>query len=71
VGESSPIGRLFSLGSFLKAIEVSKVEAPFIHEKKLCTNFDKKNSWATFWAMFSQTHLVTLTADLKQLAIWH
>jgi hypothetical protein len=21
--------------------------------------------------MFSQTHLVTLTADLKQLAIWH
>jgi hypothetical protein len=27
---------------------------------KLCINFDKKTAWAKFWAIFSETHLVTL-----------
>jgi hypothetical protein len=29
----------------------------------LCTNFNKKTGWATFGAIFSQTHLVTLHVD--------
>jgi hypothetical protein len=29
--------------------------------KKLCISFDKNLAWATFWAIFSISHLVTLT----------
>jgi hypothetical protein len=29
-------------------------------------NFDQKTGWATFWAIFSQTHLVTLDTEDKK-----
>jgi hypothetical protein len=32
----------------------------FSWDKQLSVNFDKKMGWATFWAILSQTHLVTL-----------
>jgi hypothetical protein len=34
-------------------------------QQSLYLNFDKRNGWASFWAIFSQTNLVTLTADLR------
>jgi hypothetical protein len=43
LGEFSPMGRLFTLGSFLYSI-----------------HFCQKMDQATFWAIFSQTHLVNL-----------
>jgi hypothetical protein len=42
-----------------------KFLACFNHRKSYaCINFDKKVGWATLWAIFSQTHPVTLDA-------WH
>jgi hypothetical protein len=29
-------------------------------------NFDQKTGWDTFWAIFSQTHLVTLDTEDKK-----
>jgi hypothetical protein len=34
----------------------------------LCIKFAKKLRWATFWAMFSKTHLVTLAGALFHAA---
>jgi hypothetical protein len=38
----------------------------FILSKKLCIDFDKKMAWAKVWAIFSQTHLVTLLDETEQ-----
>jgi hypothetical protein len=35
----------------------------FLPRLKLCINFDKKVGCTTFWAIFSQTHLVTLLGN--------
>jgi hypothetical protein len=62
-----PIEQLFTLGSYF-IIELalifgplfSAVQAMYVH-----INFNQKMCWATFLAIFSQTHLVTLMkADL-------
>jgi hypothetical protein len=52
----------FSLGSVFKYyISSANFCATFFHGTSYpCINFDKKLVWATFWATFSQTHLVTL-----------
>jgi hypothetical protein len=51
--EFSPIGQLFTLGSFFNNRRSPNFWATFFHGKTyvLC-NFGKKNSLATFWAIF-------------------
>jgi hypothetical protein len=51
---------------FVKIKEVAQIIwLLFFPQQKLCTNVRGKNDWATFWATFSQTHLVTLLETLK------
>jgi hypothetical protein len=59
LGEFSTIGWLFTLGSFVKITEVANIIGLLFPTLKLCINFQKMD-WATFWATFSQTRLVTL-----------
>jgi hypothetical protein len=60
LGEFSPIGRLFSLGRFVKITEVAQsLGLTFFHETS-CVLIWGKTGWATPYAIFSQTHLVTL-----------
>jgi hypothetical protein len=56
-GECSPMGLLFTLGSYLKTHtyrESLKFWDYFstVHTYKVCINVDKKMIWATFWAIF-------------------
>jgi hypothetical protein len=64
LGEFSPFGPLFTL-DFLNYKSCPNVSATFFLRQKLCThtctNFDQKMGSVTFWAISSQTHLVTLT----------
>jgi hypothetical protein len=53
------------LGMYVKITEVAHVFCYLIQLLSLCINIDKKMGWATFWAHFSQTRLVTLIAALK------
>jgi hypothetical protein len=61
LGEFSPVGWLFSLGSFCENYRCTPkiIGLPFPWFK-LCSHFPQKTDKATFWATFSQTHLVTL-----------
>jgi hypothetical protein len=56
LGEFSPIGPLFSFGSFLNYKISSYFWASVFNGKLFCIKFDKLGA---FWAIFSQTHLVT------------
>jgi hypothetical protein len=40
--------------------------ATFFHQLSQCRNFSKKMGWAIFWAILSQTRLVTLTIVCKK-----
>jgi hypothetical protein len=60
LGEFSPIGRLFTLGSFCKISEATQIFGLHFPWYMLSINFDKKMGWAKFGATFSQTHQVTL-----------
>jgi hypothetical protein len=67
LGEFSiAILRLFSwLGSFLKIAKAAKSLDFLFHGKShVCTYLVERMGWATFWAIFSQTHLVTLPIRL-------
>jgi hypothetical protein len=46
----------FSLGTFFRLFS----EAARIHGKNIFIYLDEKTGWATFWAIFSLGHLVTL-----------
>jgi hypothetical protein len=54
------------LGCGLKITEVcsASLRATFFHGTSLVLIL-AKNGWATFWATFSQTHLVTLVGSLE------
>jgi hypothetical protein len=66
LGEFSAIGRLFSLGSFMKITEVAKIlRSAFFHDTSYALILTKMG-WVAFWAIFSQTHLVTLTRRFEQ-----
>jgi hypothetical protein len=70
LGEISPTGRLFSLGSFMKMTEVVRIFcSSFFTWKMCCVKFYKKMFWATFratfWAIFSNTQLVTLVENQR------
>jgi hypothetical protein len=61
-GEFSPFGRLPTV--FVKFTEVAEnLSAIFFHGKKLRIYFGNKPGWATFWAIFLQAHLVTLSTS--------
>jgi hypothetical protein len=62
LGEFSPIGRLFSLGSFSKKYGTSPNFRTIFSQSTnyVFISFEQKMGWATFWANFSQTHRVTL-----------
>jgi hypothetical protein len=69
LGEFSHVGRLFSLGRFLKNEKGAQFFGPLIFQGyiKMCINFDtQKPAWATIWAIFSQTHPVTLAVTLVE-----
>jgi hypothetical protein len=66
--QGDQIGRIFAqraiayLDSFSKSTDVAQFLATFSTSEVMyiCINFDKIMCWATFWACFPQTHLVTL-----------
>jgi hypothetical protein len=59
LGEFSPIGRLLTLGSFLKIKEAEKCFGLLSSKLKIRVNFDKE--WiGQHLGIFLQTHLVTL-----------
>jgi hypothetical protein len=62
LGEIATIGRLFILVSFLQTTPNFRLLFP---QQKLCIRFEKMY-WAAVWAIFSQTHPVTL-ATAKNL----
>jgi hypothetical protein len=66
LGELSPIGWLFTWGSFLQIIEIAQIIGLLISTVKVTFKLWLKTAWATFWAIFSQTHLVTLIICSKQ-----
>jgi hypothetical protein len=61
-GEVSPSGSLFTLSSIFE--KYSSGPHYYYHR----CNFDKKTGSATFWAIFSPTHLVTLLANREMEA---
>jgi hypothetical protein len=52
--------KLFLSKSMKEFAPPNRVTSYFIPQIKLSINFVKNNGWATFWATFSQTRLVTL-----------
>jgi hypothetical protein len=48
------------LDFFLKITEVARILEYFFQRPNLGITFDKKMGWATFWATFSPSLLVTL-----------
>jgi hypothetical protein len=69
LGEFTSNGRLFTIDSILKITEVAHILFHFFHKHRLCSNFDKKLDWDRFWAIFSQTHLVTLFTGYPGLSL--
>jgi hypothetical protein len=71
--QGGQIGRIFwanfTLCCGLKIIEVNHISGlPVSHSTSYaCINFDQKIGGATFWATFSQTHLVTLVLTMLAL----
>jgi hypothetical protein len=51
--------RQFTFVSFLKFTEVAQIFGASIDAVNICITLTKMG-WATFWTIFSQTHLVTL-----------
>jgi hypothetical protein len=48
----------------MKITEIAHIFGLLFATVKVMRSFFTKMLWATFWAIFSQTHLVTLTAGL-------
>jgi hypothetical protein len=47
-------------GYFLKITKLAKKIFVYFFQDKCYVSIWTKSGWATFWAIFSQTHLVTL-----------
>jgi hypothetical protein len=62
LGDFSPIRRLLTMRCGLKITEIAQILGLLFqcYQTKM-----RKNGWATFWATFSQTHLVTLVVPVK------
>jgi hypothetical protein len=71
--QGDQIGRIFAqwvivyFGQLLENYRsIPHVSGYFIPWISLGIHFDKKTGWATFWAIFSQTHLVTLVSYVRK-----
>jgi hypothetical protein len=64
LGESSPIGWLFALISFMKMTEVERIFGYFLSKVQVMYCNWQKKGWTTLWAIFSQTHLVALCGNV-------
>jgi hypothetical protein len=53
LGEFSPVGRLFSLGSFLKITEEAQMVGLLFFYGKILTLILTKKGWASFCTIFS------------------
>jgi hypothetical protein len=60
LGEFSPNGRLFFWVGILKITEVAHIFGHLSPWLRLCTYFEKYIGLHKFWAIYSQTQLVTL-----------
>jgi hypothetical protein len=61
LGYFSPLGRLFTVGSFFENFRRSaNFWATFFQGKVIWYIFMTKMGWASLWATFSQAHPVTL-----------
>jgi hypothetical protein len=64
--QGDQIGRIFvrrvtiTLGTFVKITEIAQTICLLFSTVKALYYFPPKMDWATCWATFSQTHLVTL-----------
>jgi hypothetical protein len=60
LGEFSPFELLLTLGSLIKLLKyVGQIFAQLFSRENMC-EFRHKIDWATRWAIFSKTNLVTL-----------
>jgi putative alpha-1,2-mannosidase len=55
---------LFALDSFVETLGVAHVFGILFATVKAMHQFWQKMYWDTFWAIFSQTHLVTLISNV-------
>jgi hypothetical protein len=57
------------LGKYLKNTEVSQILGYFFPRVSLGNNVLQKMCLATFWVIFSQTHLVTLRSEIHPMMV--
>jgi hypothetical protein len=63
---------IVGFGQVFENFRISPHFCALFPKYKLCINFGKKISWATFWAIFSKSHLVTLgLADPRRKKTLH
>jgi hypothetical protein len=65
-GEFSPVGLSFTRAVFWKIREVANIFGLLFSSAKFMHLVFTKRGWDTFWAIFSQTHLVTLLRERQQ-----
>jgi hypothetical protein len=70
LGEFSPVGRLFTLGRFLKITYVAQIVGQYLSTAQVTQTSLEEMGWAAFWVTFSQTHLVTLIRALFVRALF-
>jgi hypothetical protein len=71
LGDFSPVERFFTLGCGLRTIKVAHILGLFISTVPVMCTFWQNICWASLWATFSQTHLVTLPGtDIFTLEIF-
>jgi hypothetical protein len=63
IGRISLLGPLFFGQFLLKTKDCANFWASFFPSEKNCALILAKKGWATLWAIFSLTHLVTLLSS--------
>jgi hypothetical protein len=63
------MGRLFSLGRFLKNAEGAQIFGYFLPTDKAVYCFSQKTEWDKIWAIFSLAHPVTLEHESKRKSV--
>jgi hypothetical protein len=71
LGEFSPLGDFFSFNCFLEVIKVADIFGLLFPTDKVTHYFFAKMDWVTFWANFSQTHLVTLVTIAQECSTYY
>jgi hypothetical protein len=62
LGEFLPIRPLFTVGSSWKNRELAQMFGLLFTTVRVVYQFWQRVGWATFWVVFLQTHLVTLSS---------